>query len=270
LLPEVETMDGPVGIYILGTAGCGKSTLAASLARWMEEGGYPFQLVNLDPGADASPYEPDVDVRDWMTLADIMDEYELGPNGAQIVAADMLALYSSRIRSSLDLDEGRYIIFDTPGQMELFTFREASRELVRNLVKNSMLVYLVDPFNARTPSGFTSQLMLSALARLRFLVPSLEILSKSDMAEPSVMENIRRWQEFPDQLMADLIEESDSNPSLSNELGIGIFRAMDDLGIASSLFPVSAVKGEGMERIYEVAQLTFGGGEDLAPAETED
>jgi hypothetical protein len=263
-------MQDTVGLFLLGTAGCGKSTMAAAMANWMNEVGYPFQLVNLDPGADLSPYEADVDVRDWITLADIMEEYGLGPNGAQVVAADMLAIYKTRIRESLDLKEGGYIIFDTPGQMELFSFREATREMVKGLVPNSYLVYLVDPFNSRTPTGFVTQLMLSALSRLRFSVPSIEVLSKIDLLEEGMMEDLQRWQQFPEQLMDDVVQEAGNEPSMSRELSVGINRVIEDMGIASNLFPVSSATGEGLERLYEVIQLTYGAGEDLSPRDEEE
>lgn len=263
-------MQDTVGLFLLGTAGCGKSTMAAAMANWMTEVGYPLQLVNLDPGADLSPYEADVDVRDWITLADIMEEYGLGPNGAQVVAADMLALYKTRIRESLDLKEGGYILFDTPGQMELFSFREATREMVKGLVPNSYLVYLVDPFNSRTPTGFVTQLMLSALSRLRFQVPSIEVLSKIDLIEEGMMEDLKRWQQFPEQLMDDVLQEAGNEPAMSRELSVGINRVLEDMGIASKLFPVSSSTGEGLERLYEVIQLTFGAGEDLSPRDEEE
>ena len=263
-------MQDSVGIYLLGTAGCGKSTMAAAMAGWLEEAGISFQLVNLDPGADLIPYEPDVDVRDWMTLADIMEEYELGPNGGQIVAADMLALYSSRIRSELDLKGGKYIIFDTPGQFELFTFREATRELVSTLVPNSFLVYLVDPFNSRTPSGFISQLMLSSLARMRFLTPSVEVLSKADIVESKMMEDIKRWQDNPEQLQDDIMEGARERPTMANELSLGIVRTIEEMGIIPKLFPVSSATKEGIRGIYERVQLTFGGGEDMEAQDEEE
>jgi hypothetical protein len=259
-----------IGMFLLGTAGCGKSTMAAAMANWLDEAGYPFQLVNLDPGADLSPYEADIDVRDWMTLADVMEEYGLGPNGAQIVAADMLAIYKKRIAESIDQKRGGYIIFDTPGQMELFAFREATRELVKDLVPDSYLVYLVDPFNARTPTGFVTQLMLSALSRMRFNIPSIEVLSKSDLVEEGMMEDIVRWQQFPEQLMDDVVREAGNEPSMARELNVGINRVLEDLGIASKLFPVSSSTGYGMERIYEVIQLTYGAGDDLSIPDEEE
>lgn len=263
-------MQETVGIFILGTAGCGKSTLAAAAAHWLQEGGYPVQLVNLDPGSDITPYEADIDVRDWLTLGDIMEEYELGPNGAQVVASDMVAIYKNRIKEGIDYTSGGYVIFDTPGQLELFTFREATRDLVTSLVPHSYLLYLVDPFNARTPSGFISQMMLSSLARLRFQVPSMDVLSKADMIEAEQMEKIERWQNFPEQLTNDMLEEAKTAPSMSSELGLSLNRVLEESGIAPKMFPVSSKTGLGMESIYEIIQLTYGGGDDLAVPNDED
>ncbi len=257
-------MQTTVGIYFLGTAGCGKSTLTAAAADWFAGSGYNVQTVNLDPGADMLPYDPGVDVRDWITLGDVMEEYGLGPNGAQVVAADMMALYRKRIVEDLAVGQAQYILFDTPGQMELFSFRESSRELVHGLLPaSSYIVHLIDPFNARTPSGFVSQIMLANLSKLRFQVPALEVISKSDMMTPDLVTHLDRWQEYPDSLMDELIRESSQGTSMGPELSIGLFRAMEDLGLFSDRIKVSAKNGMGIEKIYQTVQLTYGGGEDL-------
>ena len=62
-----------------------------------------------------------------------MQEYRLGPNGAQIVGADMIALRAGEIRQIVDNISSDYIIVDTPGQMELFTFRDSSKLIIRAL-----------------------------------------------------------------------------------------------------------------------------------------
>ena len=79
-------------LYFVGPAGAGKSTLVASFQDWMTASGYEAVTVNLDPGAETVPYEVGIDVRERFTLASVMDEYSLGPNGAQIVCSDLLAL----------------------------------------------------------------------------------------------------------------------------------------------------------------------------------
>ncbi|MDD2779788.1 MAG: ATP/GTP-binding protein, partial [Candidatus Methanomethylophilaceae archaeon] len=78
-------------IYFVGTAGSGKSTLVSAYRSWLLERGIDVAVLNLDLGADALPYEADVDIREWVSMNEVMDEYALGPNGAQVVAADLMA-----------------------------------------------------------------------------------------------------------------------------------------------------------------------------------
>lgn len=256
-------MQSTILMYVLGAAGCGKSTFTAAVLEWLSANGFSAQTVNLDPGADALPYEPDVDVRDWLRLADIMEEYGLGPNGAQIVAADMIALHRSRMTEEMEIGGVQYIIVDTPGQLELFAFRESARELVGNLLpESSVLIYLIDPFNARTPSGYISQVMLANLCKLRFQVPAVELISKSDMMTHELKEVLNRWQEYPDNLYEDMVAEASSRPGMESELGIGLFRSMEDLGLFVPHDMIDPKDTRGFERLYQTIQLTYGGGED--------
>lgn len=40
--------------------------------------------VNLDPAAEQFAYPPDLDIRDLISLDDVMEEMGLGPNGGLI------------------------------------------------------------------------------------------------------------------------------------------------------------------------------------------
>lgn len=256
-------MEGKVAIYFIGTAGCGKSTMTAAFQQMLLENGMTAQTLNLDPGADSLPFEPDIDVREWITLGDVMEEYGLGPNGAQVVAADMLALYKGRVLEEIEKRNFQYLLIDTPGQLELFSFREATKEVVHGIrPEASYIVYMIDPFNARTPSGYMSQLMLSNLTKLRFNIPSIEVISKYDMLDPKVKENLDRWQEFPDQLLGDLVEEGSHSTNMGTELAIGLFKSMEDLSIFSKHIPASSASGDGLEDIIKKVQITYGDGED--------
>jgi len=248
---------------MIGTAGAGKSTLVGAYSEWMYNSSYSTVTVNLDPGASSLPYEPDIDVRDLYTLEDVMDEYGLGPNGAQIVAADMLALNISKLLEPLQNRETQHIILDTPGQIELFTFREAAREMVKNLFPNrSGMVYLIDPFNARTPSGLISQLLLSTICRLRFGIPAVEAISKMDMITREAEDELGTWITHPSRLLDDAIKEADEG-GLSTELNIGVLRILEEMDLFTRIHYLSSQTGQGMEDIYTRVQLTLGGGEDL-------
>src|SRR5512136_2372322 len=117
-------------LYFIGSAGSGKSSLTGAYMGWMQNHGYDAITVNLDPGIENAPYVPDVDIREWIKLKDIMEEYSVGPNGAQIIAADMLAMNITEMKEIIDSFETEYVIFDTPGQMELFTLRQSGKVLV--------------------------------------------------------------------------------------------------------------------------------------------
>ena len=46
-------------------------------------------VLNLDPGVENIPYTCDVDVRDYVDIVSIMQQYDLGPNGAIVMANDL-------------------------------------------------------------------------------------------------------------------------------------------------------------------------------------
>ena len=80
----------------LEAAGAGKSSLVTSFQRWARFLDIDVLAINLDPGAERVHYDPEFDVRDLISLSEVMDEYDLGPNGAQILAADLWPLRLKR------------------------------------------------------------------------------------------------------------------------------------------------------------------------------
>jgi hypothetical protein len=47
-------------------------------------------VVNLDPANDHTSYQPAVDVRDLVTIDEIMQQEDLGPNGGVLFALEEL------------------------------------------------------------------------------------------------------------------------------------------------------------------------------------
>ncbi len=253
-----------VKIYALGTAGSGKSTFIAALAGWMEEKGFNYSVVNLDPGAEDIPYEADIDIREWFTLPQIMKEHNLGPNGAQIAGADMVAVKIPEIKDELERTAYDYALIDTPGQLELFAFRESSAHITEKLgEEDSMLAFIFDPMLARTPSGFASLLMLAATVHFRFSLPFLNLLGKKDLLLPEEEERILDWSSSENSLYEALRKESGMRANMNLE----IFKALEGLGTYRKLIPLSSFTGEGLADVYSIGQQIFGAGEDLEPGE---
>lgn len=253
----------PVSIYFVGTAGAGKSTLVAAYDRWAKQHGISTILVNLDPGAEKLPYTPDVDIRDWIKISEIMEENGLGPNGAQIAAADMIALNLNEVQAEISSFRADHILVDTPGQLELFVFRQSGKHIVSSLnPQRSVIAYLLDPFLARTPSGFTSQLLLGATTHFRFQEPMLFLLSKADRIDPESIETIRDWASDPAALENDVLAES---PSMGQEFAAQVTRLLGTMAVESTLVAVSSPDGTGLDDLYTLVQGAVGEAEDATP-----
>jgi GPN-loop GTPase len=250
-----------VNIYFVGTAGSGKSSLVYAFQQWMTLQGLDCITINLDPGAEFIPYEPDIDIRDWVKVSEVMADYGLGPNGAQIVCADLMALHVKELVTAVDGFKTPYVLIDTPGQIELFAFRQSSQVIIEQLGQDdSFLVFLSDPLLVKTPSGFVSSLMLCATTHFRFAIPFVNVLSKSDMLNEEDLERVLEWSREPESLNSILMDdEAHSRVPLSLEL----FKALESIGMYRTLTPVSAELQEGMEDVYNAIQQSYQGGEDL-------
>ncbi len=250
-----------INLYLVGTAGSGKSTLANAFNEWCHHQGYDSIVVNLDPGVIKIPYSPEIDIREWVSLEEVMKEYDLGPNGAQILCADMLALNVKEIEERLAEYRADYVIFDTPGQMELFVFRSSGKIIIEQLGKDkSMLAFLIDPALATTPANLISQLMLSATTQFRLGLPTINILTKIDIVEKETLEIIKERGKNPERLENDLMFYS---PSLYNKMSEGIMKVIREMEAHTALIPISSETWEGMEDLYASIQDIFFGGEDL-------
>jgi len=254
-------MKEEIFVYIIGTAGSGKSTLTQTFKQWMELRSVDVITVNLDPGAENLPYTPDVDIRDWISLKEVMDTYGLGPNGAQIACADMLALNTSDVKKSIEAFKTDYVIIDTPGQLELFVFREAGKYIVEFLnPQRSIIAYLVDHALAKTASGFASQLLLSISTNFRLSEPQVNILSKADMLSEQERELVTRWSRDSDEFYNAILNEQ---ASIHREMSEGILRLIQEFENHAQLIPTGKEDFFGIEDLYTAIQLQFEGGEDL-------
>ncbi len=247
-------------VYFVGTAGSGKSTMVGAFKNWLDEHEIDSVTINLDPGAERLPYTPDIDIREWINLDDVMSQCGLGPNGAQIAAADMMAMNIDKVSSLLDTYNVDYVLIDTPGQLELFAFRESSQTVMNALGHDkSMMVYLSDPMLYRSANGFVSALTLASLVQFRLNVPMINLLSKADVLKDEEIDHILNWYNNTDSLYASLLDE-DRDPE--SVIGMELFRALEDTGIFGEMRAVSSETGVGLDEIYSAVQAEFHGGDD--------
>lgn len=246
-------------IFITGTAGSGKSLLTSSLVSWYREKSQDAITVNLDPGVLSLPYDPDVDIRTMIDLERIMTDYSLGPNGALILANDLIASKLSDIQEEIDSTAADFAVIDTPGQIELFAFRESGPFIAKNLHGDSkVLLFLVDALVASSPANFLSLALLSASVRLRMDLPQLQVLSKTDLAMENAPE-IVRWSRD-----ASVYEEALSKIRSGDEYTLysQLYRTLRKTEFSLSLHPISSYTRDGFVALIGEVSRIFKAGEE--------
>lgn len=73
-------------VLVTGPAGAGKSTFSASFLTHLNVSKRTAHLVNLDPAASPTSfeYEPVIDIKDLVSVQDVMSELGYGPNGGLV------------------------------------------------------------------------------------------------------------------------------------------------------------------------------------------
>ena len=247
-------------IFLTGTAGSGKSLLTSILAPWYAGKGSSVITVNLDPGVVSLPYAPDVDIRDYIDIDELMERYQLGPNGALVLSADMIATKLPEIQEQIDSINPDYAIMDTPGQLELFAYRESGAYLVKNISADArMVIFLFDSALVSTPSNFVSVALLAASIRLRLGAPQVAVLSKKDLVGDA-WRKIMRWSSNRAYLEDELSKEVDSETYLLSKRIIADLAKTD---LTYELIPVSAVTSEGIVELSASITRILRGGEEV-------
>ncbi|XP_065648638.1 GPN-loop GTPase 2 isoform X2 [Hydra vulgaris] len=174
------------GQVVLGPPGSGKSTYCAAIKNFLTGIGRKVVIVNLDPANDNMPFVPDICITSLVTLSDVMNLLKLGPNGGLVYCMEFLEKNFDVIEKKLKEFQGCYIIFDCPGQVELFTHQNSIKNIFQRLQKLDFrlaAVHLVDSHYCNDSAKFISVLMTSLSTMLQIELPHINVLSKIDLVE---------------------------------------------------------------------------------------
>ncbi|MEM4540345.1 MAG: ATP/GTP-binding protein [Archaeoglobaceae archaeon] len=165
-------------IVVLGPGGSGKSTFVMEFSNFLRHQGYDVKCVNLDPASEPI-YKADIDVRNFIKIEDVMRTYKLGINGAMLKSVELMLEFCERLKL-----DGEFVLYDTPGQMELFIYSESGVEFV-NRIKDSHTcgVFLIDANMVKTPENFLSAVLQDLVVMLRLGLQTLTVISKTDLCD---------------------------------------------------------------------------------------
>lgn len=175
------------------TAFIPQSTFCSSLITHLNLNRRSCFYVNLDPAAENFDHAPDLDIKDLISLEDVMEEMGLGPNGGLVYCFEFLLENLDFITEALDgLTEEYLIIFDMPGQIELYTHIPILPALVKFLSQPGALdirlcaAYLLEATFVVDRAKFFSGTLSAMSAMMLLETPHLNILSKMDLVKGQV------------------------------------------------------------------------------------
>ena len=253
----------------------------------------------MDPAAKYIPFSSSIDIRDTVDYLEVMRQHKLGPNGAILTCLNLFATKFDQVmgilekrafgkeenkddnvekepankgatksdatndgddvKSSLD-----YILVDTPGQIEAFTW-SASGSIVTSALATTfptILAFVVDtPRCAASVHTFMSNMLYACSMLYRAKLPMVVVLNKTDVVG---CEFVKEWMEDYESFQEALDDASSSGDGYSDEVagGSGYYSSLTrSLSLVLDEFynhlhkvGVSAATGDGIEDFWDVVQ----------------
>jgi GPN-loop GTPase len=209
---SVSAKKLPTVLIMIGMAGSGKTTWMQSLNATLHRRKKSVYCINLDPACLNLPYGAHIDIRKTVNYKGVMSQYELGPNGAIMASLNLFAtkfdqvvsLVEKRAQTEQGLD---YVLVDTPGQIEAFTWSASGQIITESLASAfpTVVVYVVDtPRTASSPTTFMSNMLYACSIMYKTRLPLVVTFNKDDVAsaEPAILW-MRDFEEFHDAIRAE-------------------------------------------------------------------
>lgn len=206
---------------VAGPAGCGKSTYCATMQAHCETLRRTVDVVNLDPAAEYFEYAPLVDVRDLIHVDDVMEDEDihLGPNGGLVFCMEYLCQNLEWLDTALGDCEGDYLLFDCPGQIELFSHLPIIPRIVEHLQRKwdfrFVTVFILDVRFLVDPSQFLAGLLSALSSMVSLATAHINVMSKLDMLSPSKQKCVLARYMNPD---VNFLVHSESNVAAADSI----------------------------------------------------
>ncbi|XP_029816968.1 GPN-loop GTPase 3 [Manacus vitellinus] len=243
-----------------------QSTYCSTMVQHCEALGRAVQVVNLDPAAEHFSYPVMADIRELIEVDDVMEDESLrfGPNGGLVFCMEYFANNFNWLEESLGHVEDDYILFDCPGQIELYTHLPVMKQLVEQLQQWEFRVcgvFLVDSQFMVESFKFISGILAALSAMISLEIPQINIMTKMDLLSKKAKKEIEKYLD-PD--MYSMIEDSTNilKSKRFKKLTKSICGLIDDYGMVRFL-PFDRSDEESINIVLQHIDFTIQYGEDL-------
>ncbi|KAL6933295.1 GPN-loop GTPase 1 [Hanseniaspora guilliermondii] len=205
-------------VICIGMAGSGKTTFMQRLNSHLHAEKTPPYVINLDPATLKVPFGCHIDIRDSIKYKKVMENYDLGPNGAIVTS---LNLFSTKIDQVMKIVEKRSTTFenciiDTPGQIECFVWSASGSIITESFASQypTVIAYIVDTPRNQSPSTFMSNMLYACSILYKTKLPMILVFNKNDVVKADfAIDWMKDFEAFQDAILKD--------KELQGETGMG-------------------------------------------------
>ena len=189
-----------------------------------------------------------LDIRDTVKYKEVMKQFGLGPNGGIITS---LNLFSTRFDQVMQLlakreQQHEYVILDTPGQIEVFTW-SASGTIVTDTLASiypTIVIYVMDLPRCSSPVTFMSNMLYACSVLYKTKLPFLIALNKCDQQNANLA---KAWMSDFEQFDFALDKDTSYVGNLTRSMSLVLDAFYKDLQTVA----VSAATGDGLEQMID-------------------
>lgn len=233
--------------------------------------------MNLDPAAETFDYPVAVDIRELVSVADVMDELDFGPNGSLIFAFEYLATHLDFLANELQNYNDDYLLIDLPGQIELYSHLQPVKSIINFLQREGYsvcAVYCLDSMFVSDRPRFVAGIMMCLSAMVHLEIPHVNLLTKCDQLQDKTIID-----EFCDPQVSNIYstfieqanetEAEQQQPRRWSRLNAAIAQLIEEYSMVSFI-PLDITDEESIDLALMHIDHAIQYGEDVEPTEPRD